>query len=271
MVSELSAAFARYVVDRAQIGVLRTALDHAGLSAAAALLEEASSLTADADTGREVDGANVGPAWTGHSCWVGTTPPSDAEPGSLWFDPADLSVMLLVPRPAEEFASWPAAVQERMTALVGWVAIEPMAGWQVTGWAVASGADVVVHDGLDAATGLSGQDALRCSRFFGKSLAGRVAWAAIYNLGEAAASQLWPVDGGPELMGYVGEGQVLVLDRPSAVRPDDDADDDYDDEAAPIAPQPGRYEEVEDLTGVAFRTAVSSQHGMLARGSGGRR
>ncbi|HET9646865.1 MAG TPA: hypothetical protein VFP34_01370 [Microlunatus sp.] len=195
---------------------------------------------------------------------MGTTPPGDAEPGSLWFDPADISVMLLVPRPAEEFASWPAAVQERMTALVGWVAVGPVAGWQVTGWAVASGADVSVHDGLEPATGLSGQDALRFSRFFGKSLAGRVAWAAIYHLGDIAA-HLWPVDGGPELMGYVGEGEVLVLDRASAVRPDDHADDDYDDEVVPRAPNPGRYEEVEDLTGVAFRTAVSSQRDMLAR------
>lgn len=200
---------------------------------------------------------------------MGAFPPGHAEPGSLWFDPADTTVMLLVPRPANEFASWPAAVRTRMTPLVGWVSLTPMAGWQVAGWARASGATVTINDDLAAATGLSGQDALSCSRFFGKSLAGRVAWAAIFHLGATAASQLWPVDGGPELMGYVGEGQVLVLDRRSAVRPDDDDDeDDRDDEnddtddAGSTAPEPGRYEDTEDLTGVAFRLAVSSQRGL---------
>lgn len=264
--SELSEAFARYVLDPAEIDALRTALDDAGLSTAATLLRESDSQRAGV---RVVDGSAVGPAWTGRTCWVGATPPGDAEPGSLWFDAADTAVMLLVSRPADEFASWPEAVQQRMTPLVGWVSLEPMAGWQVAGWALASGAAVAVDDGLAAATGLSGQEALRCSRFFGKSLAGRVGWAAIAHLGETTAAELWPVDGGPELMGYVGEGQVLVLDRLSAVRPDDedDEDDEHDDgddtgDAGRAAPEPGRYEETEELTGVAFRTAVSSQRGL---------
>jgi hypothetical protein len=252
----LGSAFAAYLSDQSIAAALADEL--------AGQLPGPAALLRMSDAGpTSVDGALLDPCWAGRRCHVGTAPPDDAAAGDLWFDPVEVVGMLLVPRPAEEYASWPAAVRERMTPTVSWLSVSPARTWQVRGWAEASGTAIVLGDAPDQApvTGLSGWAAGRYTTFFGKALADRFDWTAVYELGPDVARVLWPEDSGPELAGYVGEGEVLVLDREHALVPDDDEDDDDEDDDGDDDFQ----DDAEPLTGVTFRTHVSSQQGLLPR------
>ncbi len=244
----LAAAFAAYLRDRSTTPALAAALAEAGLPGHAGLLGRSGT----------VDGGLFGPQWTGRSCHLGPAPAAGAAPGDLWFDPAELTAMVLIPRPKAVYDSWPEAIRERMTPTVSWLAITPTEAWQVLGWAQVVGTSLDLADGRSPAAGLSGWQADQYATFFGKALANRHDWAAVAETD--LADTLWPPDNGPELMGYIGEGEVLTLNRALAVVPDTDDEDEGDDDE-----DDGFLDDAEPLTGVAFRTHVSSQQGLLNR------
>ena len=256
----LAAAFAAYLTDPARYGDLIDALDSAELEGPAALLRAFQT-----DGSGSADGGLLGPAWAGRQCGLGLTPPAEAAGGDLWFDPVEVAVMILVPRPAEQYAAWPSPVQERMTRFVSWLAIARTSAWQVHGWADATGSvdgQAELAD-TETATGLSGRTAKAYAAYFGKGFADAFDWRAIAAMGPVAA-QLW-ADNTPELMGYVGEGEVSVLLRDQALSAEENDEEDGDGE------DDGFLDDATPLPGVAFRTHVSSQLGLLCDRSRWRR
>ncbi len=251
----VAAAFAAYLADPARYGGLVRALDSAGLEGQAALLR-----AFQADGAGSADGSLLGPAWAGRRCGLGLTPPAEAAGSDLWFDPVEVAVMILVPRPAAQYAAWPAPVRQRMTPFVSWLAIARTSAWQVRGWAdVAGGTGVPADLGdTEPATGLSGRTAKDYAAYFGKGLADAFDWRAVAAMGSVAV-RLWP-DNTPELMGYVGEGEVSVLLRDQALSSaeDDEADDEEEEEE-----EEGFLDDATPLPGVAVRTHVSSQLGLF--------
>jgi len=248
----VAAAFAAYLSDPASYRDLVHALDSAGLKGQAALLR-----AFQADGTDSADGSVLSQSWAGRRCALGIAPPREAVGGDLWFDPVEVAVMILVPRSAGQYAAWPSPVQQRMTRFVSWLAIARTSAWQVRGWAEVSGrADVPVDlDGTGPATGLSGQAANAYAAYFGKGLADALDWRAVAALGPVAA-RLWP-DNVPEFVGYVGEGEVSVLRKDQALSAgeDDEQDGNGEDDAF--------LDDVTSLSGVAFRTHVSSQLGLV--------
>ena len=244
----LSTAFATYLAGppRAGAGALADELAAAGLSTAAGLLRswahgESEAVLAD---------------WPGQRCSIGARLPAGAAAGELWFDVGELSLMLLVPRPADELAELPPQVRDRLTPFVSWLAVAPVAAWQVRGWAGAVGrADPVAAEAPDdqAVTGLRGLDAAAYAGYFGKAMATADDWHAVVKaVGGALLDRLWPGDE-PELAGYVEEGVVRVFARdlaPVDAEDDEPADDELEDEATP-------------LKGVRVRTHVATQLGLF--------
>lgn len=256
----LSAAFASHLVDPSSTEGLADELSSAALDRDAELLRRFA-----VDGVHTIDGEFASRQWAGHPCHLGVTPPDDAMGGDIWFDVVEVVAMMLIPRPPAVVASWPAAVRERMTANVSWLSVAPVAGWQVAGWASASGTDVegVGSVGTRPATGLSGWTASRYATFFGKASADRFDWAAVHEMPAAVAASLWHVEAGPELVGYIGEGRVLVLDREQSIIAGNDSADDADD-AGELDQE--FVDDAEPLVGVRFRTHVSSQVGLIETG-----
>jgi hypothetical protein len=247
----VAAAFAAYLTDPARYEGLALALASAGLEGQAALLRAFQAGVGSADA------SPLGAAWAGRQCGLGLTPPAEAAGGDLWFDPVEVTVMILVPRPARQYAAWPADVQQRMTPFVGWLAIAPARAWQVRGWADAAGGAGFPAGPADTApaTGLSGQAAEAYAAYFGKSFADEFAWHGVAAMSRLGV-RLWP-DRTPELTGYRNEGEVRVLTRDQALSAEDDDTEDADRE------EDGIFHDFTPLPGVAFRTQVPSQLGLL--------
>jgi hypothetical protein len=249
----VAAAFAAYLRDPASYGNLVHELDSAGLNGQAAFLR-----AFQADGAVSADGGELGPEWTGRRCALGIAPPQEAVDGDLWFDPVEVAVMILVPRPSRQYAAWPLPVQQRMTRFVSWLAIARTTAWQVRGWTDAASAEVEIPAELadtEPATGLSGWEANAYAAYFGKSLADAFDWQAVAAMGSEAA-RLWP-DNSSELIGYVGEGEVSVLSKDRALSADEDDEEDANGE------DNGFLADATPLPGVAFRTHISSQLGLL--------
>lgn len=245
----MATAFAAYLIEPGHYRVLVRALDSAGLDGQGALLR-----AYWADGADSADGTLLGSVWAGRQCALGLTPPADAAGGDLWFDPVEVSVMVLVPWPAEQYAAWPMHVRQRMTRYVSWLSIDRTSAWQVRGWADATGGTGVPAElgNTGPALGLSGQTADSYARYFGKTFATYFAWRAVAAMG-SLGERLWP-DNTPELTGYGNEGEVTVHRRDQALSPEDDDEADDDD---------GIFGDWPPLPGVAFRTQISNQLGLF--------
>src|SRR5689334_17773510 len=93
------------------------ALDERGL------LTEATLLRHYGERGPDRIEVAQGP-WAGRIAHVGPRlPPLEA--GSLWFDTCELSLMVLVPRAADEVARLAPAALVRVTRFVSWLAVRP--------------------------------------------------------------------------------------------------------------------------------------------------
>jgi hypothetical protein len=256
----VAAAFADYLsgADRYGGGLIG-ALDAAGLAGQAALLH-----AFHVDGAVSADATPLGPAWTGQRCAIGLTPPAEAEGGDLWFDPVEVTAMILVPWPDHRYSTWPAQVQQRMTRFSGWLAITRAFAWQVRGWASATGHAGIPPELPDAApaTGLSGLTVDAYAGYFGKLFSTRFAWRAVAEMG-ALGELLWP-DTTLEFTGFGNEEEVEVHRRDQALIPDyDDDDDDFFEEQDDCV-----RDDWKPLPGVAFRTRVESQLGLIRDRSG---
>lgn len=246
METPLTSAYATYLNGggREDLGLALRAAGATGLAELIAACPVASRIRLD---------PSLSSAWAGRSCTVSEAPAADAEPWSLWFDPVELVVMTLVPRPSAQYQSWPVDVQQVMTPHVGWLSLGRTRRWQMVGWALAGGSHIDLDAGAetDPARGFTGAQAVGYAAHFDKSVASPFVWTAVHDAGEPVASALWSPSAGPELAGRIGEGEVLIQHRSAALVPD--TEDPADDDPATI------FDEFDRLTGVEFRTAISSQ------------
>jgi hypothetical protein len=189
--------------------------------------------------------------WDGRRCALGPTPPSDADPWALWFDPTEVTVMTLVPRTGAVYASWSADKRQRLTRFVGWLSLLQAGRWQVAGWARAVGEQLKLPPGPDQlapATGLSATQARRYARYFGKTVAGRHDWTAVFEAGDPLTAALWLPTDGPQLSDELPDDRALVQTRDQAL-------------VAHVPDEPGQIRGTvvatdDPLPRVGFRTAL---------------
>jgi len=241
MPESVSEAFAAYLTGTDRLG-LAPALRAAGFVGLAKLL----------DAGPGARFSTLGGAWPsvwdGRRCALGPDPPADADAWSLWFDPAEVAVMTLVPRRAGDLAARSMNRPDRRADAVGWLSLLRVGRWQVSGWAKSTGQRVELEPGgqLDPATGLTAEQAHRYADHFGKVLAGPAAWSTVSEVGDPLESALWLANAGPELIeGVDGKDRALVQDRATAMH--------GDSEGSPRASS--WVDPHERLNRVGFRTA----------------
>ncbi|WP_322755493.1 hypothetical protein [Frankia sp. Cas3] len=208
-------------------------------------------------------------AWQGRACWIGARPPTEANGGDLWFDVAEVTTTVLVPRPNAEVADFSPDEWEIMTPCVGWLSTRPVRRWQVLGFAAVADLNVTRQIGSSAyAMGLQGRWADQYAVYFGKSLPGWDSWwGASCAFGEQILDAMWPEDI-PEIGFHVEEDAVAILGRARALLVDQDPGGSF-----PL----GEHFAIADhfwLPGMRFRTEVSTQLGLLppdGEGIGGAR
>ncbi|WP_261558049.1 hypothetical protein [Frankia tisae] len=202
-----------------------------------------------------------GGVWRGSRCWMGPGTPGAPTANDLWFDTVELSLSVLVPRPPDEIDSCSTEDLEQVTPFVGWLAIRPVAVWQVLGFARATAwtppAEVAGQPPATYASGLTGVETDGYVTFFGKALAGPEVWsAAAAAVSPAQLSGLWPEDHDIELGDWYAEGMLELLRRGYATQPG---------LGVTVKPERPEYsvEEADRPGGACFRTTVSAQIGLL--------
>ncbi|MEJ7731874.1 MAG: hypothetical protein WKG00_22020 [Polyangiaceae bacterium] len=222
------------------------ALEGVGLTdEAQALRAAASGATAPRETG---SGARI---------FAGRLPPADAGNGDLWFDPVELTTMVLVPASADLSPD-----------VAGWLALRPCAVWQLrtfmrVGKVVRAPSTPKAYldprrlEGLPGrapATGLWHDEAIAYAHWFGKTLAGR------FHL-EAAVAFLSPVQLDailPEGLSLwdgaeYSEGKREAVSRAQLAAGGDDDDNDDDDALGEWARRPD----------IGFATFVRTRSGLM--------
>lgn len=219
--------------------------------------------------------------WNGLRTHLSPLLPTDAEAGDVWFDPFELSAMLLLPRPSLDPDEGDVAPEadERVTPWVSWMALRPVAVWQYRTFlrmAPIAQRDVQVKPPvafLDAERILQGADTdpvthLTCGEaalyagWFGKSLATLEDWqAAARFLPEGAMPALW----GPLRREWAGfcdfdeSLRIVVTPENYVLDPRDEADRDE----VPARELRLLYGEWAKPDGTGFRCHVSTQLGLL--------
>ncbi|KLL11068.1 hypothetical protein FrCorBMG51_13685 [Protofrankia coriariae] len=202
--------------------------------------------------------------WSGRRCWLGWYPPdtSEASAGDLWFDPVEISLMVLIPQTQEdlaELAALPPRFLARQTPFVGWVSVRQMAVWQAMGCSLVAGRDLLVDTDAGpphaAVAGVPPALAWDIALFLGKATCDPDYWEAAHEaLSAEELTDMWP-DDAPEHAGEVNSGFWIVVGRDDVLAGtpwDNDLGDSFPYLHASY-PAPG----------VRFRTAVSSQLGII--------
>ena len=213
MPESVSEAFAAYLRGTDRAG-LAPALRAAGFVGLAKLLDAAPGTRFST-----LEGAWPS-VWDGRRCALGPNPPADADAWALWFDPAEVAVMTLVPRRAGDLAARSADSSHRRSETVGWLSLLRAGRWQVSGWAKATGQTIRLEPSgqLEPATGLTAEQSHGYAAYFGKVLAGPAAWSTVSEVGDPLESALWLSNAGPELIeGVDDEHRALVQDRAAAL------------------------------------------------------
>jgi hypothetical protein len=262
--------------DDARRSVLIGALRDGGYLLEARLLERADGAIVKTVVDRD------GGAWSGRRAWVGWQLPQQPRAGDIWLDTCELMPMLLLPRTLEFDASeYAPGVLERMTPFVSWLALRPVAAWQFASFLRLARIEprrvqitppirpldaeriLACGEGAPVTSLLPGEVSLYAG-WFGKGIARHEDWqAASGALSQAELDALW----GPphrEWAGAVDEGLYAVV-SPDTVTADIHAvlgDDEHLDKPDRLI-----FGELETPSDVAFRTAVSTQVGLLGAGS----
>ncbi len=215
----LSAAYSDYLTRR----------DHAGSAATLADALEADGLALEASLLRAATGAPSGPVtidvpgspWNGRRAWLGERLPTSAGIGDLWFDPLELTPMLLVPRfegPDQQTAS---------ADPFAWISLRPVAAWQYRAFLDLADIDLRPAEHLpfptfdrdrlhlavesDRATSLTSYEALTFAAWLGKSTSDLfILSGAFGSLDAAGYEALWPGKL-PEWGGWYDEEEVEIL------------------------------------------------------------
>ncbi len=258
VLSELFADYLRDLASESARDELITALGSRGLRL------EHDLMLAHRDGGeRWVPTPESAGVWRGHRCWLGWYPPALGEVvgGDLWFDPVEISLMILIPRTfpdLAELAELPPHFMKRSTPFVGWISVRQMAVWQAVGYSLLTGRDLRIDtESVSPSAPVSGVSpvlAWDIVIFFGKGICDAGYWAPAQEAFPAEElAELWQEDA-PELGGEENSGAWIVVERADAMKghPWEGHTDDYP-YLAEAFPAPG----------VRFRTAVSSQSGVI--------
>ena len=221
--------------------------------------------------------------WKGHSAWIGPMLPEPREWGELWFDTAELTAMILVPRepPGDD---WHPDAIRRWTPFVGWLALRPVSIWQYRAYLELAGlargeiasSQFIPHDPArifndddDAVpvTRLTCAEAKGFANWLGKVLPAQDIWQAARRVLPNAIDALW--DGlRKEWIGYPepDEDEALAI---SVLTMDCDVGEERD--LAEIAPPARRmiYSYYDWSKYFGFRTAVFTEIGLFANRSAG--
>ena len=256
----LADAFAAYLRDRSNRSVGSTfvsGLESEGYAVEASLLK---CHLSDPDGEALVE---VGGPWSGRRARFGLKPPDRGEAGDLWFDPLEVVPMVLLP----------SADDGPGAALRSWLAIRPVANWQVSTFvelapvsprrqqikaplALLDRARLLTGRDTDPAMSATPAEAAMYAHWFGKSLGGLEDWRAAYaHLSAEQVEALWGRNR-EELGGEFEEGVSIVV-RPDTVTLDYSAAYDL-----------GTHSEVfvgefEARPGAAFRTRILVQLGLI--------
>ncbi len=171
--------------------------------------------------------------WAGALVHLGAQPPTDAQQGTLWFDPRELSLHLLVARD-------PSEVPKGTDPALSWLATEPVRFFQWRTFLesafmerVGQPSDDFIpflprdYRGLDlaAATGMSAPEARLYAVWFGKALPTLYDWECAAFLGEHRVADMWdgaaprewtgdsPGDDGYRVAGHPFHREINPLDQ----------------------------------------------------------
>ncbi|HEY5959677.1 MAG TPA: hypothetical protein VIV60_24145 [Polyangiaceae bacterium] len=239
---------------------------------------ESQLLAAYVDAGLRTTNLPQGPAlWDGRCVHMGPQLPA-AEPGMLWFDTVELSLMVLLPgTPLEEFAP---EARHRFSPCRNWLALRPVACWQYAAFLDVAPISVSCPNLpigvrlLDEARLIGGAETLpilhatpmECSIYrgwFGKRIVDRWDWIDAQRLFGPVATSLWTA-GTREWTGNIPEIDVFAAIEYTEIEFDDRDAFDVEEERSPPPEERrffGPYEV--PLGGAAFRSTVDPRTGLL--------
>ncbi|WP_322759226.1 hypothetical protein [Frankia sp. Cr2] len=201
--------------------------------------------------------------WGGHRCWLGWYPPdlNKAAGGDLWFDPVEISLMILIPRTIAKLTKLrdlPPRFLERQTPFAGWIAIRQVAIWQAVGYSLLTGRDLRIDTEASspaaAVAGVSPALAWDITLVFGKGTCDPEYWEDAHEaFSREELTDLWR-DDAPEHGGEENSGFWIVVERADAMA------------GIPWTQPAGDFPYLDEpfpAPGIRFRTAVSSQIGII--------
>jgi hypothetical protein len=256
----LADAFAAYLRDRSNRSASSTLVSGLG---SAGYAVEASLLKCHLSDPEGEAIVEVGGPWSGRRARFGLKPPESGVPGDLWFDPLEVVPMVLLPTADDDHGA----------ALRSWLAIRPVANWQLSAFvelapvsprrqqikaplALLDRARLLTGRDTDSATSATLAEAGMYAHWFGKSLGGLEDWRAAYaHLSADQVEALWGRSR-EELGGEFEEGVGIVV-RPDTVTLDYAAA--YDSGT----PSEVFIGEFEARPGAAFRTRILVQLGLI--------
>lgn len=278
----LTQAYVQYLKERndaAAIAQMATALSDSAHSTEADLLRQLHTKGA---------GWTVmqGGPFAGGRVYLGEGLPVDARAGELWFDPCELGVMLLVPRPIDpDEDQLTETMRKRLTPYLGWLALRPVARWQMAAflrlaklqpqrqqltapYAYLDGTRLTPAPETALLTSISPTEALLYCNWLGKHCASQYLLAEAYAmLGAAEFQRLWG-NSRREWVGFAGwEPTLAIAVSPATLH--QDPRDEADADAVPEESLRMLYDEWATPPDVSFRTEVPSSLGLIReQGSG---
>jgi hypothetical protein len=211
-------------------------------------------------------------AWAGGLAFLGAAPPKEAPQGSLWFDPRELQLHLLVARD-------PGEVPKGTDPALSWLSTEPARLFQwrsflenafmERGGAHPDFIPFLPRDfqgpEMAAATGMSAPEARLYAVWLGKALPSLYDWECAAQLGDHRLQDLWAGAATREwLSDNAGDDSVCVAAGPSQW--DIDPSDQFDD--IELGNDPSREEQIvfpraTRTAEFGFRTRVLVQFGLV--------
>ena len=149
------------------------------------LENEARSLQLYLESGNEVVGKIEGGIWSDRRYFVGPYPPVNCQPGDLWFDVIELTLMVLIPHQSD-----PEMLEPNNNVLPAWVSTHPVYVWQFRAFLnlVKIGSKIIQIDSpsdyllphrfnsqkaTDFVTNLYHDEAIAYATWFGKGMGGQ--------------------------------------------------------------------------------------------------
>jgi hypothetical protein len=212
-------------------------------------------------------------------CWTGPKPPESLHAGQIWMDTLEAMPMILLPaEPPDPNERYSPEALARFRPFRAWMALRPVANWQFGAFLVvalfcrrAATLDppfrpfererIIRSPETNPVTGLIADEAILYANWFGKTISSEFEWQAAQRfLGPDGAERLWQVPR-REWTGRYNQG-VNTAASPENLNLDWVEEYDRDDPPPSQRIFYGEWEAPRDIT---FRTAVSTDYGLLRR------